>query len=141
MCAWAERRVAWERTTRCQEARSLVSSRARGVVSVLRPWAECLWEGGRCQVVWTKDTLAEVLEFVGFRVVLHEYYDSKGNFHMNKVFHMTYEQGLASARGGSCTTAPAPDPGSTPPPRVCALCSYTPMRSRAHGILNPRPQS
>ena len=93
---------------------SLVSSRARGVVSVLRPWAECLWEGGRCQVVWTKDTLAEVLEFVGFRVVLHEYYDSKGKFHMNKVY------GLASARGGSCTTAPAPDPGSTPA-RVCAL--------------------
>lgn len=35
-------------------------------------------------MLWTKDSLPELLEFVGFRVVLHEYYDRKGKFHMNK---------------------------------------------------------
>jgi hypothetical protein len=40
--------------------------------------------GSRCQVLWTKDSLPELLELVGFRVVLHEYYDRKGKFHMNK---------------------------------------------------------
>ena len=121
----AHHQVTWQQPLESsQQPRSLVASFVYGVVCVWCPWTECLWEVLRCQVVWTKDTLPELLELVGFRVVLHEYYDSKGKFHMNKVSLQT-------------------DRSPPHPPRASALSAhiYTPMRSTPQGFLNPRPES
>jgi len=37
------------------------------------------------QVIWSKDTLPQLLQMVGFDVILHEYFDVQGRFHRNQV--------------------------------------------------------
>ena len=37
--------------------------------------------GASHQVLWTKDTLPQIFEFVGFEIVLHEFFDLQGTFH------------------------------------------------------------
>merc|ERR1712243_197230 len=41
-------------------------------------------------VIWSKDTLGELLQYVGFEVELLEYYDVKGKFHFNNYSEVEY---------------------------------------------------